>query len=87
MHRAMDHRRSHPDRDGKATRKHKQEQHHLSHELSLALHRSVFAQLTRLVPDPDQPGRNITTGELELRMRGRIYRQAASGCAQGPQAE
>ena len=40
------------------------------------LHRSVFAHLTRRMADPDQPGQQISYGELELRLRGRAYRQA-----------
>ena len=40
------------------------------------LHRSVFAHLTRRVADPDRPGEQITFGELDLRLRGRAYRQA-----------
>ena len=44
--------------------------------LSQDLHRSVFAHLTRRMADPDHPGQQISYGELELRLRGRAYRQA-----------
>jgi len=45
--------------------------------LNHALQRSIFAHLTRAVPDPDHPGRQITWDQLEQRLRGRAYRQAA----------
>jgi hypothetical protein len=44
--------------------------------LSHDLHRSVFEHLTRQMADPDHPGERISYGELELRLRGRAYRQA-----------
>lgn len=54
------------------------EQERLAHiaRQNQLLHRSVFAHLTRLVADPDRPGAQITFGELDLRLRGRAYRQA-----------
>ena len=53
-------------------------------ELNHALHRSVFAYLTRPVPDPDQPGHLITYGELDQRLRARAYRRAALACRKAP---
>lgn len=51
------------------------EQQQEGEALRRALHRSVFAYLTRPVPDPDHPGQHITYGELDQRLRGRAYRQ------------
>ena len=50
--------------------------------LNQDLHRSVFAHLTRRMADPEQPGHQITYGELELRLQGRAYRQAVSTAQQ-----
>lgn len=50
--------------------------HQRNSELNRALHRSVFAYLTRPVADPDQIGLTISYGELEQRLRARAYRQA-----------
>ena len=57
--------------------------------LSQAIHRSVFAHLTRQLDDPDHPGCQISYAELEQRQRARCYRQAraieaASGRARMP---
>jgi hypothetical protein len=49
----------------------------LKTSLRQSLHHSVFAHLTRLVPDPDHPGTVISYHLLELRLRARCYRRAA----------
>jgi hypothetical protein len=50
--------------------------HHRNRELHRALHRSVFAYLTRPVADPDHPGQRISYDERDQRLRGQAYRQA-----------
>lgn len=51
-------------------------------ELDQALHQSIFAHLTRAVADPDRPGQQISWSELDQRLRGRAYRQAAHASLQ-----
>lgn len=83
----MGHDRNHPGRDSKRRPAFGQNDDPGNHALNLALHRSVFAQLTRLVQDPDQPGRQISLCELEQRLRGHAYRLAASGRGERPIAD
>lgn len=83
----MGHHRNHPGRDSKRGPAFRQMPDPGNDERNLALHRSVFAQLTRLVQDPDQPGRQISLCELEQRLRGNAYRLAASGSGESPIAD
>jgi hypothetical protein len=51
-------------------------------DLNRALHRSVFAHLTRRVSDPEHPGRQIAYCELEQRLTARSFRRHAEAvCA------
>lgn len=56
---------------------HDEARHCRNRELLQGLHRSVFAHLTRPVADPDHPGQTISYDELDQRLRGRAYREAA----------